>query len=703
MYGYRIGKNVVVGNRSTPEQAAALQAALLEQKQNLPNLMRTSSEQLLALIADYDPLMVLGFIFHVNYIAPQFRGKALTQSFAQVEHLALLLAKDHRPGTVPAFDAVAARRVQEILREQQDQALVLAMPEPLSAEATDKEDALRDALAVILFFEMGVRGERYADQQEALIADLFIPFNANLRQILGFNADDAIAIDHAYERRIRAMATEGIELAQDYMADIDRVLKDKAPKDSRATEMVAAARAAGLTSAEVRDYSLFNVILWLGFRTGYSLAPTIDDLVAETGLQFEIVNNAMQHLTIRATDLPEYWQLGAGSYLKRQPLVAINDYYALPTPSLFLEALQTLFEGALKKSPTWEQYQKHRSDYGVDRTVQVFARALPGAQVYRNLRYKGSGLEGDVDVLVAFEKRLFLIEVKSGDFAAAARAGVASRVESALGDLVLTAYDQTERAARYINRSAVARFRNGDSVVEIQKKDFDRVYLIGVTLEQLGHVVNTAGSYLREGKMDPPWTVSIDDLDVIADLLKRPAEFLHYISRRRAYLSHSHVRNADEMGFLESYLRDSLQADMERFRDYTHVMLEAESPKVDEYRNAKAVGVERTPPKHELASEIGLLLDKLSEQRPNGWLDASTAILDLIPRHQRIIARAIAALSSGKRVHGITQDESGLRVAKFRIDDPRCSAEELAPTLTVDQSLNVLSIVLPQPSGLAAK
>ena len=156
--------------------------------------------------------------------------------------------------------------------------------------------------------------------------------------------------------------------------------------------------------------------------------------------------------------------------------------------------------------------------------------------------------------------------------------------------------------------------------------------VIGIrdALEQLGHIVNTAGSYLRAGKADPPWTVSIDDLDVIVEMFDSSAEFLHYIRRRQVFLADTRVHNPDEIGFLETYLRESLPADTERFKGYTHVLLEAASPKIDGYRNAKAQGVEKARPLHKIPTEIRLLLDKLAEQRPVGWLDASIAILDLI-------------------------------------------------------------------------
>jgi hypothetical protein len=694
IYGYRVGKRAVIGNRATPEEFAALRSSLAEQKLELPQLMRRSSEELLAKIAEYDPLVVLGFIFHLHHLAPQFAGREISESFALVEHLALLLAKDRRSGTVPVLDGEIAGSVRDVLREQLQQAIWSAMPEP-SADASPSMDSLDDAQAAILFWELGVRGERYADQQEALIRALFTPFNAELKDLLGFDCDEALRIEGAYDQRIRAVAMEGMESAQSYMIDVDRVLKGKPAEDARTEPMVDALRALG-TGVDVRQYAIWTVILWSALRTGYSLAPTAPELVSETGLPRQTIDNALRHLTTIASDLADYWALGAGNRLKQKPLVAINEYYALPSPSLFLAALQTLFESALKSSAAWERYQNHRAKYGEDRAAAVFAHAFPGATVYRNPKYRDAGLqlEGEVDVMVVFERQLFLIEVKSGDFADAARQGVESRVEAVLNDLVTKAHEQAERAARYIDLVPVARFRDGSHVVELRKSDFDAVHLIGITLEQLGHIVNTAGSYLCDGKPHPPWTVSVDDLDIIVEILNRPAEILHYIKKRQTYLRHPSLRNPDELGFLETYLQTSLQDDPTRFKEYTHVMLDPASPTIDAYGNGRAVGAAVVAPMHKIPQEVARLLDKLSETRPNGWLAASISLLDLIPRHQRVIARAVSKFLAGGKVLGVTvKDSNGQTVAKLRLDDPRLAVEAPeAVVLTIDSSSSVLDL-----------
>ena len=322
-----------------------------------------------------------------------------------------------------------------------------------------------------------------------------------------------MTVEEAYDRRITTIALEGVEMAGAVMTDVDNVLRGKPVQDDRNAEMVKQILAAS-AKADVRRQVRWRVILWLALRTGYSIGPSLDDIVSETGLTNEVVASILVRLTTIAHDLADYWQMAPVSPLKTKPLVAIRDCYVLPSPALFLTALQTLFETALKSTSAWEAYQTHRAHYGEERAAALFGRALPGAATYRNLKYRDGGRDGELDILVMFDRQLFLIEVKSGDFADA-RTGVESRVEDVLADLVSKAHEQAERAADYIGSAPTVRFRDGTATVEVQRGDFDAAYRVAITLEQLGHIVNTAGAYLRQGKPDSPWTVSLDDLEVI--------------------------------------------------------------------------------------------------------------------------------------------------------------------------------------------
>lgn len=285
--------------------------------------------------------------------------------------------------------------------------------------------------------------------------------------------------------------------------------------------------------------------------------------------------------------------------------------------------------------------------------------------------------------------------MKSGDFADAARAGVESRVEETLHDLVLKANEQVTRAEEYIENVSTATFHDAGTKVEIRRADVDEIHLISLTMEQLGHIVNTAKAMIYAGKPTAPLTISLDDLEVLTDLLVRPSMFLHYIARREAYLPHINLQNGDELGFLEAYLRTLLREDPSQYQQFDNVLLDPSSKTIDAFEQGRAAGEDVPPPQPALPSEALALLDNLAAARPPGWLAASFILLNLIPRQQRRLARTMRAFVDGKRADGmtITTSANGARSAALRLDDPRLSpVAGQGVVVSLDRALNVLGL-----------
>jgi Holliday junction resolvase-like predicted endonuclease len=695
----RVGKRIHLRTASNPAQFAEMRRQLAAWRAQAPAEMRADSEALLALVAGIDPLTALGFVFSHNHLAPQLAGKEMTETYAIVEHLALLLGKGLATGHEMRIEPDTSERLVEMLSEQLRKAIMLSQPELPTDGSLPPNEAFTDALQVIRSFELAVRVERYDHQQKALLRALFTPFAADLEAAFGFNCDDAMRVEDAYDQRIKATAFAGDDQAHEVMADVDRVLKGKAAQDPHTAELVTEIRAAA-PKIDARMQMFWMLLLWNALRTGHSIAPTLDELVAETGLAHDVVNRVVNALTATADEVANYWFMVPMNPLKQHPLVNMDGHAALPSPGLFLPALQTMFEMKLKGTSRWEDYQKHRAAYGEDTAADLFARVLPGAAIYKNLKYRWAKGEGEVDVFVFFERRLFLIEVKSGDYADAARAGVESRVEETLHDLVLKAHEQVTRASEYIENVPSATFHDGGATIEIRRADIDEMHLISLTMEQLGHIVNTAKAMIYSGKATAPLTVSLDDLEVLADVLTRPAMFLHYIARREVYLPYTHIQNGDELGFLEAYLRTFLREEPSQYQGFDHVLMDPSSKTIDAFEHARGAGEAAPLPQPQIPSEVLTLLDNLAAVRPAGWLAASFMLLNLIPRQQRRLARNIRAFVHGKRVKEVapTTAADGRTVASFRIDDPRLPASTgQGMVLSLDRALDVLGAESRQP------
>lgn len=656
-----------------------------------PADLRADSENMLARVAGLDPLSVLGFVFNHHHINPQLASKQMSQSYAIVEHLALLLAKAPAAGHELAISSATAKQLVDMLAKHLQKAII---PQPeLPPDGSPPNDAFIGALFAIRSWELAVRVERYDHQQKALLRALFEPFATDLAAAIGFTCDDAMAVEDAYGRRIHSTVAESERQAHEALADVDRVLKGKPARDEGAAALVQDLRTAN-PGVDIRKQLIWMVLLWTALRTGHARAPDIDELVGETGLQREVVQHITDALSVTTAELDTYWYIVPVGPLKRHPLVTIAGRSALPSPGLFLPALQTLFEDVLKGTPRWEDYQKHRAAYSEDRAARLFARALSGATIYKNLKYKSAKGEGEVDVLVLFERQLFFVEVKSGDFADAARAGVESRVEDTLRDLVLKAFEQVTRAAEYLEGVPVATFRDGKTKVDIRRADLDDVHLVSLTMEQLGHVVNTAKAFIYAGQPKAPLSLSLDDLEVVTDILTLPSLFLHYVARREVYASCLNVEIGDELGFLETYLRDLLHDDPSKYGDFDHVMMDPSSKAIDDFEHARGAGEDVSPPKPAIPDQLRTLLENLADLRTPSWLAVSFVLLNLIARDQRRLARSLQAFIDGKRVDTarVTRSGDGTASAAFRIDDPRLAPGDSGGTVVVvNRELAVLS------------
>ncbi len=682
------GKNIRLRNKADPGQFAAMRQALADWRASVPSEMRCASERILELGKPFDPLAVLGFVFNLHHLAPQLAGKEMSQSYAVIEHLALLLAKQGDHGIEPVVDLDAAKEIVDTLDAQMQAAVQYVLPELPADGSTPPDLEFRDALASILAFEQGVRGERYDHQQKALMRALFQPFSDAIRNALGFTPGEALVLEDAYDERIRDVAMAGQEQVAVVISDFHNIRKNRPVSDERHRLLFEQFDGAH------GDFDLqVSLLLWISTRTGHSIAPAVEDLVTETGLAADTVQRILRAFSLDRSGLTDYWQIQAFSPLKNRPLVQFGGSYALPSPSLLLPSLQSLLERTLKSAPQWESYQRHRSAYAVKRGVELFTKALPGAQVYADMKYKGSGFEGDVDILVVFAGHVFLVEVKSGDFAEAARAGVESRVQADLEELVLKAHRQTNRAMDYVESTQVARFQNAAETVEVRRSEHLKFNLVSLTLEQLGHIVNTARTYLQRTSR-PAWTVSVDDLETIVDVLTMPAQFIEYVERRKQIINMPIVQSVDELAYLERYVRNGLRLDPSEYDGFDSVLMDASSRTIDAFENAKGRGEEGPPPACKLPKEVAELLCELERQRPTGWLPASLLALGMLPRHQRLLARNIEKLRANKKVTGVVEkSDDGSWRAYLRLDDPRLGkGAGIGPTLVTDAALSALSV-----------
>jgi hypothetical protein len=319
--------------------------------------------------------------------------------------------------------------------------------------------------------------------------------------------------------------------------------------------------------------------------------------------------------------------------------------WMLVQPTWLIFGMRELFEAALTEAPMDQDYMKHRGQYLEDRGMRAIVEALRPDVALANVMYRGpAGQRIEADGLVVIGHVAVVVEAKSNRLTPYARAGAPARLWRELGPIISKAAEQAERLRILIATapsihivSAVDATTSRGSTRknwDLDVSEVDEVFTIALSLEDLNYLVTVTSELVESGLIPSgspsPWVVNIHDLEVATKLLDRPAEFVHFLSRRRRASTMNNIQAADELDYVMHYLTEGLFP--EGTPDVTTLILNL-TDELDAWV-FYAEGLRETPapkPAQEIDTESAEILDRLEEVRPFGWLGASTSLLELAP------------------------------------------------------------------------
>ena len=398
-------------------------------------------------------------------------------------------------------------------------------------------DKPADDLDRIAFFvrskEVWMRSTSYPDMVKATHDALFghTPIARALSARLGFDASDAYHV-----------LTRLHELQVDAMND----------RLKAGFSAMAAAYEAGDTS---RDSDVAKQA-----RTAINVAwqPTADlvaivpaDIATSLKLQIGVVESVLDRFTVDLGELSTREVLdafvGGDNPLRTNPVIRTDrGEFMLVHDALVLPAIRENLEQELKALPEWDQYQKWRGDLLEELGKLAFERLLPGATTYSSFNYFVPLSEREViggpdfytkkvegDLLFLLHDVAIIVEAKAVAITPESRAGETRRLRRNLIDIVTKASNQAARLQERIEEDGGVRLHRGGW---LDLGHIREVHTVALSLEDLSGVATATSDLVAAGLLDVnhiPWVVSIHDLQVIADLVDRPAEFLLYLRRRR--------------------------------------------------------------------------------------------------------------------------------------------------------------------------
>jgi hypothetical protein len=598
---------------------------LLAEQPQLKNAIQSKIGRLLDLAGTYDPLPFVSRVALKNsvftledHLSGDDHSSSVRTEYAL--SIALSVAESLRPEPGAALVEEFARLVEEVIRLCSQYFITDSMdPDKYSPP----EAELRQAL---LTSSLNVRGDAYLEHKMSLVLSLFEPHDDLLGKATGYRTQDYL----------------------DFLLEVDKQITDAFSTCDEIQRRVASLRSElgrrGLTdpeegtelpddlATECREIERITNALPAPFQivpSARAPAKLMDQVASRMG-----DNEALGKVPAK---MPA-WPTNDSVVYERPLLERAGKYYAY-LPSALAEQLIAILEGIIRRCDKvyfQTTYSERRGKVVERLALEQLARLLPGSAVHGSAHYTIDGERYECDGLLLYGRTLFVAEMKAGSIAAATLRGGIDSIRNDVKSLIAEAHGQAARVRNFIRCAPTARFesQDGSEIVTIKSADIDDIFSVNVTLSHLG-ILSTklnvvAGLNLLRDRTWP-WTVALTNLQVVADILEGPSEFLAYIKRRLQVNDIAAVTTIDENDLLMAFLTQGLEFP-EAAQDIHVLLLNNLTLALDHYYISRHSGKDVPKPRVLLPESLRRLFRGLETLGPDG--SALAADILLLPRRR---------------------------------------------------------------------
>lgn len=504
-------------------------------------------------------------------------------------------------------------------------------------EHADKSQ--HDLRHLALMRHMHIRGDSYQDHHLDLVKDLFTPHDDFYHAHYGFRVGDVLRWIDLIENQVLV----GFYREAAFMSKLfetrdlfSRFIEDSGAESFPTMEDCVAAYDA-LPEVQIKKREMKTL--------GEQMARPLFQIDADKELPeafLDLLSSRFGENT-GFTSFPKSpgWPTN-DSVIYRRPLVSHDGKYYCFLPQMLFRNLITLFEGLIiEKDRSYFEgsYQKARGTYLVNQALGYFENLLPGARAFQNVYYlttiDSRSFRAETDGLILFDGNLFIIEGKAGSLSEPARRGAPLSLKRDVTKLVGEPFEQASRTKEFITENEKPRFEyeNGTEALVIdQPTEVNNIYLVNVTLENLGHLSTQLAPLkqldLLKGR-DWPWSVMLNDLRVISEISESPSEFLVYLRRRIRANDYPQFDSSDELDFFMYYLRDGLYFEDDRLKNLDHFKPHGYTEDLDRWYDYKAGRVSSgNKPRLEIPEEFQAVIRRLERGAKPRFSEVTTTLLD---------------------------------------------------------------------------
>ncbi len=493
-----------------------------------------------------------------------------------------------------------------------------------------------------------IKSSIYPFQLEDLLKNVFGKFDYYFIKKVGFSIADALIFGQKIIKRYKRLLNKRRDEAREAQERAKEELKDPI----KGHQLLESLQEKNVTEEIITfylDLLMFTLLQEIFVFTVDEFCK--DEKIKETG-KFE---NYLKALSCKFGEVNKDFNSPLDeNVIITKPIINIDgNRYFSPIPQDLVSNLPIIFESFLeeekqRQTQIWQKYQKQKSRYTEDKIYECFSRLFPKQNIFKNLKYIYQGQEFEVDLLINFDNKIFIIESKAGALTEPAKRGAINRLKTDLKKLIEEAYQQGRRVRNYVKftQNPVFKDKSGKEVFNVKFKpnkiDF---FLINVTLEPLMSLATGLKQLQSLGLFENneyPWSVNLFELDIITRHIPSPTIFIHYLEKRLSAQDENIFHSFDELTFFGWYL--------EKGNFYVPTMDEGKTPNFvsldgswvaifdDHYLEGKDA------PKLKIEPDLVKIIRILEVLHPVGYSNIASALLDFNHQARELILRKMNEL-----------------------------------------------------------
>jgi hypothetical protein len=521
-----------------------------------------------------------------------------------------------------------------------------------SLEPSEKENKyLSFIISGLRIHTFSVRNWAYPNETKTTLKKIFAPINDVINKDTGINI---LSLIELFEELVSKIESK-INHHKQRVNEIFR-LNDKAqiigkyleffPNNNSFEELLEFSR----KFSSRKDFKLMLLAhsdLFLAEKYAIDCSSIIDKYYKE----FNKISEVLANLTCEIGDLStnKFEHVYLDNPIWNKPFVRGFDnkiYY--PIPALFQHTNFQVIESLLTETPhILKSISKRKSEFLEDEIEVLFLKAFPSAKVCKNLIWKNADSDKiyETDILVMIDTAAIIIEAKSGKFSDSAKRGSVLRIKDEIKTFILEPTEQINRFVEFINNNltmiSLKSQRGAEYHLDFSK--VTRIIRLCITLEYVPIISSCKRDLLAAGlivdKIQIPTTMSLNDLNIVLELLESSSEKIHYLYRRSELEANANIEG-DELDLLTFYLETGFNIGEDEFSDQI-MILRGASEKLDNYYVGRnyAENLPKPIPRRSKFWKDTIL--KLEERKFYGWSEIAYIFLNVIYEDQIKIEHAI--------------------------------------------------------------